>query len=130
VRYLRDAGRACVVVRFPDEGQVTLPLDWTDRRPAPPPLALRGKIAKLHPLALRELCARIADLGVKEASTEASRKLDMASEGISVESSREHARLDLRDALGRNPARAAGTPRKRDPQGRGQRRRRRSGGRR
>ncbi|MGH9886776.1 MAG: DUF5372 family protein [bacterium] len=127
VRYLREAGRACVVVRFPDDGPVTIPLDWTDRRPAVPPLALRGKVAKLHPRALPELCARVADLGVKRTATDAGQELDTADRRIRVET-REQARLDLRSGLDSDTARAAGPAGERDPQSRSKRGRRPSKG--
>jgi hypothetical protein len=63
---------------LPDGRTCYLPLSWTDWRPRPDPLALRGQPVRLAPEALRSLAAWIRGRAeVRKVDTAESRKLDM-----------------------------------------------------
>ncbi|WP_223765921.1 DUF5372 family protein [Corallococcus sp. AS-1-6] len=68
LQQLRYLGRTSVVLRFPDGHAAKMPADWTDLRPWPPPLKLRGKCPKLHPESLRELSVLLEELDQRSAS--------------------------------------------------------------
>ncbi|WP_425430142.1 DUF5372 family protein [Cystobacter ferrugineus] len=119
---LRYLGRPSVVLLFPDGRLARVPEDWTDLRPRPPPLEVRGKCPKLHPESLRELSALLDDLRNK------SRPHDQ--EGSASDEKRQEpviAGRALRRTPRGGPARAVGRAGRRAAQGRHQGSRRKRG---
>ncbi len=131
----RKGGRSFVVVRFPDGGHVSMPVEWTDQRPAPRPPRVRGRTPLLDPHALCELSARVADLRVRSdrtdrTSTATDGKLAPDRKPSKLSAGREGSGRDLPSATGEHPSGAPGHPRQRDPQSGDQRPCRRKRGRR
>lgn len=118
VRHVRALGRSAVSVRFPDGHTATIPVDWTDLRPAAPPLQLQGRRPLLHPAALQQLRLRVDELMHKASSAA---KLDDGPQSFPASEPHETAHAD--DALPRvaTPAPTPVPRRRRQPpaQGRG-----------
>src|SRR5207244_2638330 len=98
-------GRPCVIVRFPDGRTAAIPVDWTDRRPASPPIKVRGQTPRLHPEALLQLCEYLAACRLVSPPEQ---PIDAATNGIIVGADGAQG-PELRRAVGSD---SAGAPRR------------------
>jgi hypothetical protein len=118
VRHVRALGGSALVVRFPDGHAATVPVDWTDLRPAAPPLQLQGRHPLLHPVALQQLRVLVDELGRKASSAA---KLDDVAQSFPSSASHEssHADDDLPRVATPGPTPVPRRPRQPPAQGRG-----------
>jgi len=61
VHVIRPHGRTAVFVERDDGDKRLIPVAWTDLRPRPEPLQVRGRSVRLAPAAARELSAWVAE---------------------------------------------------------------------